>query len=269
LTHAANYSFAEIALGILVALMAQLGGLLLLKSGGGTALMADISDERSRPISVSITPVVDDAPLLKLGTKKQPGKLPDKWIAPRAVERTTPAAFPSPKAAPVPHAVPSVAVADAGQKPPTRDTELVKQADIALQVPEAGPAPVSTVLGAPDGVKEGTETDPLKAHAVDLYKSQLTSWFMRRFDIRGKVPFDTLKTLRGLVTVTLGPERTVTGYTITKPSGNGTFDDQLRSSLDAIVQGGSELPAPPQNYPDILKSTLPLNFHCDIRSACE
>jgi hypothetical protein len=269
LTDVANYSFAEIAVGLMIALMAQLGGLFLLKTGGGTALMADISDERARPMSVSITPVVDDLPLLKLGTKKQPGRLPDRWIAPRAVERTTAAAFPSPKAAPVPHAIPTVAVADAGQKPPTRDTEIVKQADILLQVPEAGPAPVSTVEGAPDGVKEGTETDPLKAHAVDLYKSQLTSWFMRRFEIRGKIPFDTLKTLRGSAVVTIGPERTVTGYTITRPSGNATFDDQLRSSLDGIVASGGELPAPPQNYPDILKTTQSLDFRCTIRSACE
>ena len=55
----------------------------------------------------------------------------------------------------------------------------------------------------------------------------------------------------------------------TRPSGNATFDDQLRSSLDAIVASGGELPAPPQNYPDILKSTQSLDFRCTIRSACE
>ncbi len=268
MTRVANFSPAEIFLGLIVALMAQLGGLLLLKTGGGTALMADISDERARPMSVSITPVVDDAPLLKLGTRKQPGKLPDRWIAPRAVERSTAAAFPSPHAAPVPQAIPTVGVADAGQKP-TRDAEVVKQADLLLQVPEAGPAPVSTVEGAPDGVKEGTETDPLKAHAVDLYKAQITDWFRARFAIRGKVPFETLKTLRASVVVTIGPERTVTGFNITRPSGNSTFDDQLRASLETIVSSGSELPSPPQAYPDILKSTQGIDFRCTIRSSCE
>jgi hypothetical protein len=263
-----NFLPTEIALGIVVALLAQVGGLLLLRTGGGTALRADISDERARPMSVSITPVVDDAPLLKLGTKKQPGKLPDRWIAPRAVERTTAAAFPSPHAAPVPQAIPTVGVADAGQKP-SRDAEVVKQADLLLQVPEAGPAPVSTVEGAPDGVKEGTETDPLKAHAVDLYRAQLTDWFMRRFDIRGKVPFETLKTLRASVVVNIGSERTVTGFSVTKPSGNATFDEQVRSSLEAIVASGADLPSPPQNYPDILKSTQAMTFRCDRRSACE
>jgi hypothetical protein len=239
-----------------------------LKTGGGTALQADISDERARPMSVAITPVVDDAPLLKLGTKKQPGKLPDRWIAPRAVERTTAAAFPSPHAAPVPQAIPTVGVADAGQKP-SRDAEVVKQADLLLQVPEAGPAPVSTVEGAPDGVKEGTETDPLKAHAVDLYRAQLSDWFLRKFVIRGKVPFDTLKTLRASVIVNIGSERTVTGFSITKPSGNATFDEEVRTTLEAIVSSGADLPSPPTNYPDILKSTQALTFRCDKRSACE
>jgi hypothetical protein len=268
LTRLANFLPVEIGVGVGVALLAQLGGLLLLKTGGGTAMRADISDERARPMSVAITPVVDDAPLLKLGTKKQPGKLPDRWIAPRAVERTTAAAYPSPHAQPSAQAIPKVGAADAG-KPPTRDAEVVKQADLALQVPEPGPAPVSTIEGAPDGVKEGTETDPLKAHAVDLYKAELTNWFMRRFDIRGKVPFDTLKALRASAVVTIGGDRQVTAFTITKPSGNSTFDDQLRSSLEAIVSSGADLPAPPQNYPDILKSTQALDFRCTIRSACE
>src|SRR6185436_12611551 len=107
LTQTANFSPVEIMLGMVVAILAQLGGLVLLRTGGGSSMRADISDERARPMSVAITPVVDDAPLLKLGSKRQPGKLPDKWIAPRAVERQTPAAFPSPKAAPVPHAIPT------------------------------------------------------------------------------------------------------------------------------------------------------------------
>ncbi len=118
-------------------------------------------------------------------------------------------------------------------------------------------------------MKEGTETDPLKAHAVNLYKAQITSWFQSRFAIRGKVPFETLKTLRGSVVVNISGERTVSGFTITKPSGNDTFDDQLRSSLESIVASGAELPAPPELYPDILKSTQAIDFRCTIRSACE
>ena len=269
MTDVSNFTTAEFTLALLVAIFAQAGGLLLLKSGGGTELHADISDEKARPMSVAITPIVDDAPLLKLGSQKQPGKLPDRWIAPRPVERTAAAAFPSPHAEATPQAIPTVAVADAGQKPPPPDAEVVKQADLLVAVPDAGPAPVSTVEGAADGVKEGTETDPLKAHAVSMYRNQLDHWFSAKFHIRGKIPFETLKTLRAGVQVNIGPERQVTGFTITKPSGNATFDDELRATLQGIVANGTELPPPPQNYPDVLSSTLALSFRCTDRSTCE
>jgi hypothetical protein len=269
LTTTANFSFAEIGLGLVIALVAEFGGLLLLRTGGGTPLRADISDERARPMSVAITPIVDDTPLLKLGSKRQPGRLPDKWIAPRPVARAAPAAFPSPHAATTPQAIPTVAVADAGQKPPPPNAELTKQTDISVEVPDAGRAPVSNEEGAADGVKEGTETDPLKAHAVSLYRSQLDRWFSSKFAIRGKIPFETLKTLKATVVVQIGPERTVTNFTLTKPSGNTVFDEALRSTMASIVASGAELPPPPPMYPDVLGSSQAFSFHCTNRSSCE
>lgn len=268
MTATANFSALELVLGAVIALFAQLGGFALLKSGGGTALRADISDEHARPMSVAITPIVDDAPLLKLGSKRQPGKLPDRWIAPRPVERTVAQAVPSPHALATPSAIPTISVADAGHKP-APNAEIVKQADLLVETAEAGPAPVSTVEGAADGVKEGTETDPAKAHAVDFYRSQLERWFYGKFAIKGKVPFDTLKTLRASVTVNISGDRTVTSFTITRPSGDSTFDDELRATLASIVSNGAELPSPPPNYPDILQSTLSMTFRCTLRSVCE
>lgn len=269
MTGTANFSFAEIGLGLVIAVVAEFGCLFLLRTGGGPPLRADISDERARPMSVAITPIVDDAPLLKLGTKRQPGRLPDRWIAPRPVARAAPAAFPSPQAQATPQAIPTVAVSDAGQKPPPLNAEITKQTDLTLDVPDAGREPVSNEEGHADGVKEGTETDPLKAHAVSLYKVQLDRWFSSKFAIRGKIPFETLKTLKGTVVVQIGPDRTVTNFTLTKPSGNATFDEQLRSTLASIVASGAELPPPPPMYPDILGSSQAFSFHCTNRSACE
>jgi hypothetical protein len=265
-----NFSAWEIALGLIIAIAAQAGGLLLLRTGGGSSARADISDERSRPISVSITPVVDDAPALKLGSKRT-SALPDRWVAPRPVERA-PAPAPAPattRPAPSTKAAPT-AVFDAGPTaPPAPTVEPAKEVDLSLPVGEAGPPPAATVEGAPDGIREGTETDPLKAHAVDLYRAQLVAWFANRFLIRGKVPFDTLKDLRATAVVNVGPDRNVTGFQIAEPSGNSTFDEALDASLNAIVSGGSELPAPPPNYPDILQSSQRITFRCDRRSQCE
>src|SRR4051812_24323085 len=196
-----------------------MGGFLLLRTGGGTAVRADISDDLAKPISVAITPIVDDAPLLKLGSKRQPGKLPDRWIAPRPVERQAAAALPSPAALAHPSAIPTVPVSDAG-KPPPPDAQVAKQADLTIPVFDAGPAPVSTTEGALDGVKNGTETDPLKAHAVNMYRAQLGEWFRNRVHIKGKVPFDILKDLKATMQIRLSAERTVEGFTLVSPSGN-------------------------------------------------
>jgi hypothetical protein len=265
LTATSNFSPLEIACSLLIAMFVQLGGLALLKSGGGTPLRADISDERARPISVAITPIVDDAPLLKLGSKKQPGKLPDRWIAPRAVQRSVAQAFPSPAAQPTPAAIPTVAVADTGLQPPKTD-DLAKQIDVPVEAPP-GPAPVSTVEGATDGVKEGTETDPLKAHIISEYRARLDQFFSSRFQMRGKLPFDELKTLRAEALVNISPDRTVSSFTITKPSGNAIFDDELRRALSSIVANGTELPPPPS--PELLPPSQRLAFQCKSRSLCE
>jgi hypothetical protein len=269
LTKTANFSFAEIGLGLIIAVIAEVGGLLLLRTGGGTMARADISDERARPMSVSITPILDDAPLLKLGSKRQPGRLPDRWIAPRPVARAQQTATPSTHAQATPSAIPTVAVSDAGLKPPPPNAEITKQTDLSVEVPDAGRAPVSNEEGAADGVKEGTETDPLKAHAVSLYRSQLDRWFSAKFAIRGKIPFETLKTLKGTVVVQIGPDRTVTNFSLTKPSGNATFDEELRSTMANIVASGAELPPPPPMYPDVLGSSQAFSFHCTNRSSCE
>jgi hypothetical protein len=267
-----NFSVWEIALGILVALGVQVGGLFLLRTGGGSAARADISDERSRPISVSITPVVDDAPVLKLGSKRV-SQLPDRWMAPKPVERPpAPPTTPPPPKAPPSTKASTTPVTDAGPTPPpSLSAEPPKEPpDLSAPVAEnAQPAPVATTEGSPEGVREGTETDPLKAHAVDLYRSQLVAWFSNRFVIRGKVPFDTLKDLKATAVIDVGADRNVTGFKVVEQSGNATFDEALDSSLSAIVSGGAELPAPPPNYPDILQSTQRIQFRCDRRSQCE
>ncbi len=79
---------------------------------------------------------------------------------------------------------------------------------------DAGPPPATTSSGAPEGVSSGTETDPLKAQHVSLYRAQLRAWFQGRFAIRGKVPFERLKTLLATATVQIDGARRVGGYTI-------------------------------------------------------
>ena len=108
--------------------------------------------------------------------------------------------------------------------------------------------------GAPDGVKEGTETDPLKARAVSQYKMKILNWFNRRFVPPSTgAPCAELKKLTAAVAARIGGDRSVVSYVLTRPSGNATFDAKVRATMDGII--GQQLPPPPPLYPDILGAT--------------
>ncbi len=259
----------DVLLAGFIAIAVQAATVAVLHVSGGAPLPKKLPDA-SQPISVAIQPVIETEPLpaLKLGSKPQPNRLPDMAPKPKQVPRVEAKATPSTKAEPTPQAIPTTQVSDAGAPPP--DAEVAQEVDPTIpEVEEPGPEPVHTTEGAPDGVPHGTETDPLKAHAVSLYRSQLDAWFSSRFRIRGQIPFETLKTLRARVVVEVSGDRTVRSFRIVSPSGNEVFDGKLRESLEAIRASDAELPPPPPMYPDILGQTLNLSFSCTNRRLCE
>jgi hypothetical protein len=140
--------------------------------------------------------------------------------------------------------------------------------DTAAPADSSAVATASSVQGSEQGAASGTETDPLKGRAADMYRAQLMGWFAARFNIRGKLPFDTLKTLHASTVVTIS-DRHVTGFSITRPSGDPTFDAEVQATLSRIQSGGAVLPAPPPMYPDLLGASLPVGFACNIQKVCE
>ena len=129
-------------------------------------------------------------------------------------------------------------------------------------------ATASSVQGSEQGAANGTETDPLKARAADMYRAQLAAWFVSHFQIKGKIPFDKLKSLRAQAVVTV-TDRRVVGFSVAKASGDPTFDGEVQATLARIQSGGSELPAPPPMYPDMLGQSVPVGFQCTIQKYCE
>lgn len=253
------YPRRDIALAIGVAITVQSAFIVLLARGEPKEVLVDLSDDNVKPVSVAITPVPDDLPLLKLGGKKQPGKLPDMWLKPKASQKKADGeATPSTKA-------------DTEHAPETKG-DAGPATDAQSLDPVAGDAssdPVAQNEGSAAGSKTGTEVDPLKAHAVDQYRAQLDGWFSARFNIRGKVPWDKLKNLRATVVIDVTPDRKVGGYDVIAGSGDDTFDDQLYRDLAKVQVSGAVLPPPPENYPDILGTKLRLSFRCSVRAACE
>ncbi len=210
----------------------------------------------ARPISVR--PILDDAPLLKLGGKVKP-KLPEMWKKQAPVQRFEEKSAPSPQAKKTPDAIPTSPLAklDAGPPPPP-DAEVAKQVDQLLL--DAGPDAAPTVPGegSPDGVKEGTETDPLKARAVSQYRAKLIAWFNARFSPPTELPCEELNKLSASVVVSVGGDRSVTSFNVGRASGNALFDGRVQSTMQGTV--GAELPPPPPLYPDILGSSLSIRL---------
>jgi outer membrane biosynthesis protein TonB len=257
----------EVAIAIGVALLAQLLFIATFQLPSPKLVQMDISNDNAQPIAVSITPI------LKLGSKN-PTSVPSQWQRKKStVPQPTPqptAALPSPQADKTPQAIPTTHVPDAAAPPPPSAVTSSSAAppDTAAPADSSAVATASSVQGSEQGAANGTETDPLKGRAADMYRQQLMGWFAARFQIRGKIPFDTLKKLHASTVVTIS-DRHVTSFSITRPSGDTTFDAEVQATLSRIQSGGAELPAPPPMYPDLLGASLPVGFACNIERACE
>jgi hypothetical protein len=249
----------EILLAALLAGAMEMGLFLLFIVAGENAMKVKAAapvEPAAMPIKVM--PVLDDAPLLKLGGKKVKTKLPEMWKKNPPVQRFQESSAPSPHAAKTPDSLPTSQLARPDAEAPPPDAEVAKEVDQTLL--DAGPdaAPTADGEGAADGVKEGTEADPLKARAVSGYQAKIRAWFNARFSQPTEIPCEELKKLSASVAASVGGDRTVTGFSVTRPSGNATFDAKVQSTMQGTV--GQELPPPPPLYPDILGSVVPLRF---------
>lgn len=245
------------ATGMLVGLLA-----LLVVAGQSTSRIQAAEPPQSAALPISVKPVLDELPLLKQGGKKLRPKLPEMWRKNPPVQRLEAASAPSPKAEKTPAAIPSSPLIKLDASAPPPDAEVAKQVDQVLL--DAGPDAAPTVEGegSPDGVKEGTETDPLKARALSAYHSKILAFLNRRFlapsPEEAGVSCDEAKKLRASAQVTIGADRQITGFSVNTPSGNGVFDGRVQSTLSGMT--GEQLPPPPPLYPDIVQSNISVRY---------
>lgn len=255
----------EIVVALAAAVVVQIGfTVLLVAAGEGKAKIAAFEEAPTMEEPIAVKPILDDElPMMKLGGKKKlRAKLPDMWQkqAPIPLSKFEELSAPSEKAKDDPEAIASAPVATGDAAPPPPDAETV---DGAAEVLDSGPQPESgspqesevVGEGSPDGVKEGTTTDPLQANWQKTYQIKIASWFNARFRPPvGEVPCEELKNLTARVQANVSPDRTVTGYTLSRPSGNATFDARARAAMDGMV--GQQLPPPP-----------PLCTNCNVPSS--
>lgn len=246
----------EVALALLLAFLVEAGILLIwIYAGAGSTHVKAEALEAPREVPIKVKPVMDDLPLLKLGGKKK-AKLPDMWKKQAPVQRFEESSAPSAKASKSPEAIPSSKLTPLDASAPPPDAETAKEVDQTLLDAAPDAAPTVEGEGAADGVKEGTETDPLKARAVSAYQAKLSAWFNARFrppQPEDKAACEAIKKLSAGAVINVTGDRTVGGYSASA-SGNAEFDERVRAMLEGAK--GETLPPPPPLYPDILQSTL-------------
>ena len=223
ISRAPAFTQRELWLGVLFALFMESSVLVLLASSkNDTKITAAIEKELSKEVPIKVKPVLDELPLLKLGGKKKlRPKLPDMWKKQPPIRRFEEKSAPSETAKDSPEAIPTSKLAEKDAEAPPPDAEVAKQVDQELLDATPDSEPVEEGEGSPDGVKEGTETDPLKARVISQYQAKIAGWFNVRFHPPvGEIPCDELKKLSSGVSVNVGPDRTVTGYAVASPSGH-------------------------------------------------
>jgi hypothetical protein len=261
---APTYRPSEVAVSVFVGCAVMIGAGFALSAAALDRPAAAPEIDKGAAVPVKVIPVLDlDAPLLKLGGKRDRMKLPDRWVRQAPKPRVEQRAYVSPKAGKTEHDIPpkEVKMAASGTPPPPPSAEIAKQVDAPITAPvDAGPPANVDQEGHADGVKEGTETDPLKARAVDLYRAKIAAWFSGRFAVHGSgLPKEELLKYKVSAAVQIGADRSVTGYTL-NPSGNATFDAAARAALEGSK--GQSIPPPPENYPDVVQTQINVTFVC-------
>lgn len=264
---------SDLAIALLSTGLVQAALFWVLFSASSSAVRANISDDNARPIAVAITPVSSLATARPAG-----GALPRAWQRHTRGPSTDvhaggktahPAVPPSERGAEETSPSPPT---EPNPSPPDPDSLGAAQATAQAQDPardsDASPFASSSADDG-DGDSDSDRGDGLKARAINLYRAELVSWFMSKFEIRGKLPFDLLRGLRAVAAVSLTADHTVTGYHLIVVSGNPVFDAQVRASLAGIEESGAPLPPPPPLYPELLGNTLSVSFQCTARKDCE
>jgi hypothetical protein len=194
-------------------------------------------------------PVVS-ATLLKLGKPMDPKKLPDRLV-PRArtapIKETVASQEDPLKNTPKP---------DAGPPPPTdvKDdaiTRLINHSDpfaedAGKDRPEEGHA---------EGIEGGTETDPNKVHAGDMYAAKLGAFFHERWQYPTVITQGDANRLCMTFQITIDRNMVIWHMRTdpVKSSGNDLFDDSARTMFQKLLDDRTPLPEPPPEVAEMYR----------------
>jgi hypothetical protein len=238
-----RYTTDEIVVGVVVAIALHVG------SFGPFVYKALVpsahSDEDDKPL---VSRPVVQAALLKLGKPLDPKKLPERFVP---QQRTAPK-----KQINASQEDPGKKQ-DAGAPPPPNAAE----SDIANLVSKSDPfaedaGKARPEEGHPGGVDGGTETDPNKVRAGDMYATQLGQFFGQHLTVPTVISVGEERRLCAIYQINIGRNMTIwhVQQSAVKSSGNELFDDAARSMLQKLLDDKTPLPEPPKEVDELYRN---------------
>lgn len=194
------------------------------------------SEEEDKPL---VSRPVVQAALLKLGKPLDPKKLPDRFVP---QQRTAPK-----KQITASQEEPGKKQQDAGAPVPN-----AQDSDIANLVNKSDPFAEDAGRrqpeeGHPGGIDGGTETDPNKVRAGDMYATQLGQFFGQHLTVPSVISVGDERRLCAIYEINLGKNMVIwhVRNSPVKGSGNELFDDAARTMLLKLLDDKTPLPQPP------------------------
>jgi hypothetical protein len=236
-----RYTMDEAVLGVVVAIALHVAavGPFIYKA----LVPSAHNDEDDKPL---ISRPVVQASLLKLGKPLDPKKLPDRLVP---QQRTAPK-----KQIHASQDDPGKKQ-DAGAPPPVAAdsdlTNLVSKSDPFAE--DAGKARPEE--GHAGGVDGGTETDPSKVRAGDMYATQLGQFFGQRLTVPSVISVGDERRMCAIYEININ--RTMVIWYVrnspVKSSGNELFDDAARGMLLKLLEDKTPLPQPPKEVDELYR----------------
>lgn len=236
-----RYTPTELAFGLALAVLVHVGpvGVLMYKK----AHPSEASADDDKPL---ISRPVVQASLLKLGKPLDPKKLPDRFVP---QQRTAPK-----KQLNASQEDPGKKQ-DAGPPPPVAAdsdlTNLVNKSDPFAE--DAGKRRPEE--GHESGVDGGTETDPNKVRAGDMYAMQLGQFFGQHLTVPSVISVGEERKLCAVYEINVG-RNMVIWHVRNAPvqgSGNELFDDAVRSMLLKLLDDKTPLPQPSKDVDELYR----------------
>ncbi len=237
-----RYTSGEITIGLVLAVVLHVGpvGALLYKRAYPSAAEQDEAPLVARPVV--------QASLLKLGKPLDPKKLPDRFVP---QQRTAPK-----KQLTASQEDPGKKPPDAGAPPPTN----AEDSDLTNLVAKSDPFAEDGGKQRPEeghesGVDGGTETDPNKVRAGDMYATQLGQFFGQHLNVPSVISVGEERKLCAVYEINLGRNMVIwhVRNAPVKGSGNELFDDAARTMLLKLLDDKTPLPQPPKEVDELYR----------------